>query len=77
MRSLILYMILFVNPVFKPKLNILHTLRSNLFEHNNFIFHRYITYWNSFKIPQGSCMWYIYIFQYLFNYVLHVSISSV
>jgi hypothetical protein len=47
--SVLRFMILFVNPVFKPELKILHTLGSHLFEHNNLFFHKYITYWKSFK----------------------------
>jgi len=28
------------------------------FEHNNCLFHQYITYWNSFTILHSSCIWY-------------------
>ena len=52
--SVLLYRILFVNPVFKPELKILHTLGSHLFEHKNSFFHKYITYWKSLNYSYFS-----------------------
>ena len=31
------------------------------FEHNNFLFHKYITYWNRFTILHSSCIWYVWL----------------